>query len=76
MGIAIERHGVLFPLRPIARTPPVMCHGENSKFLCGDLINDAIWESTEDIPPASATKHRAEQRVVQYEIGSSFKLGH
>ena len=76
MGIAIERHGVLFPLRPVARTPPVMCHGENSKLLCSGLINDAIWESTEDIPPTRATKHSAEQRVVQYEISRSFKLSH
>lgn len=53
-----------------------MCYGENSKLLCVDLINDAIWESTEDIPPTSATKHSAEQRVVQYEIGCSFKLSH
>ena len=53
-----------------------MCHGENSKLLCGDLINDAIWEPTEDISPASATKHGTEQRVIQYEIGRLFKLGH
>jgi len=53
-----------------------MCHGENSKLLCGDLIDDAIWESTEDISPTSATKHNTEQRIVQNEIGRSFKLSH
>ena len=53
-----------------------MCHGENSKLLCGNLINDAIWELTEDISPASATKHGTEQRVVQNEIGRSLKLSH
>lgn len=53
-----------------------MCHGENSKLLCGDLINDAIWKPTEDISAASATKHGTEQRVVQNEICRSFKLSH
>jgi len=53
-----------------------MCHGENSKLFCGNLINDAIWESTEDISSASAAKHSAEQRIVQNEIGRSFKLSH
>jgi hypothetical protein len=54
----------------------MMCHGENSKLLCGDMINNAIWESTEDKSPASATKHSTEQRVVQNEIGRSFNLSH
>ena len=53
-----------------------MRHGENSKFLYGDLIDDAIWESTEDISPALASEHSTEQRVVQNEIGRSFKLSH
>ena len=53
-----------------------MCHGENSKLLCGDLIDDAKWKSTEDISPASATKHSSEQRIVQNEIGCSFKLSY
>ncbi len=53
-----------------------MCHGENSKLLCSDLINDAIWKSTKDISPTSAMKHSTEQRVVQNEICRSFKLSH
>jgi len=53
-----------------------MCYRENSKLLCGDLIDDAIWESTEDISPATATKHCTEQRIVQNEIGRSFKLSY
>ena len=43
---------------------------------CGDLIDDAIWESTEDISSALASGHSTEQRVVQNEIGRSFKLSH
>lgn len=67
---------VLFPLHPVARMPPVMCHCENSKLLCGNLINDAEWEAAEDIPPASVTKHSAKHRIIQHEIGRSFKLSH
>ena len=53
-----------------------MRHGEDSKLLCGNLINDAIWESTEDISPTGDTKHSTEQRVVHNEIGRSFKFSH
>ena len=51
-----------------------MRHGENSNLLCGDLIDDAIWESTENISPALASEHSTKQRVFQNEIGRSFKL--
>ena len=53
-----------------------MCHGKNSKLRCGDLVDEAIWESTEDMSSASTTKHCTEQGVVQSEIGSLFKLSH
>ena len=53
-----------------------MSHGENSKLLYGNLIDEAIREPTEDISPASSTKHGTEQRIGQYEIGRSLKLSH
>jgi hypothetical protein len=53
-----------------------MRHGEDSKLLCGDLINDAIREATENASSARATKHGTEQRIALYEIGRSFKLGY
>lgn len=53
-----------------------MCHDENSKLLCGDLIDNAIWKPTEDISPASASKYSTEQRISQNEISRSFKLSH
>ena len=51
-------------------------HGEYSKFLSGDLIDDAIRESAEDIVSASTTKYSTDQRISQNEIGRSFKLNH
>jgi hypothetical protein len=51
-----------------------MCHGENSKLFCSDLIDDAIRESAEDISSARATKHATQQRIAQNKIGCSFKL--
>ncbi len=71
-----SNNGELLPLRPIAGTPPVMCDGKNAKLLCGDLIDDAVWEPTEDISPTSATKYSTAQRIVQNEICRSFELGH
>ena len=69
-------NGVLLPMRPVARTPPVMCDGKNSQLLCGDLIDDAVGKPTEDISSAGATKYSTEQRIGQNEIGCSFKLSH
>ena len=54
----------------------MVCHCENSKIFWGDLINNAIWESTKDKSPTSLTKHSANQRIVQNEIGRSFKFSH
>ena len=54
----------------------MVCHGENSKFFCGGMIDDAIWEPTEDIVPAITTKYSTDQRIGQNEIGRSFKLSH
>ncbi len=54
----------------------MVCHGKYSKFLSGNLIDDAIRESAEDIVSTSATKHSADQRIGQNEIGCSFKLGY
>lgn len=54
----------------------MMRDGKNSQLLCGDLIDDAVWEPAEDISPTSATKYSTEQRIGQNEIGRSFKLGH
>jgi len=53
-----------------------MCDGKDSKLLCGDLIDDAVWESTEEISPTSATKYSAEQRIGKNDLGRSFKLSH
>lgn len=53
-----------------------MCDGKNSKLLCGGLIDDAVWESTEEISPTSATKYGTEQRIGKNELGCSFKLSH
>jgi len=53
-----------------------MSHSKNSKLLCSDLIDDAIWESTEDILSASAAKYSPEQRIGKNEIGRPFKLSH
>ena len=50
--------------------------GKDSKLLCSDLIDDAVWESTEDMSPASATKYSTEGRIGQHETGRSFKLSH
>ena len=63
-------------MRPVARAPPVMCHGKNLKLLGNDLIDDVIWESAQGISPASATKYSTKQRIGQNEIGRSFKLCH
>ena len=54
----------------------MMRYGEDAKLLCGDLINDAIWESAKDMSPTGAMKHSADQRIVQYQIGRSLKLSH
>ncbi len=61
---------------PVARASPVMCDGKDSKFLYGDLIDDAVWKSTEEISPTSATKYSTEQRIGENELGRSFKLSH
>lgn len=54
----------------------MMRNGKNAQLLRGDLIDDAVGEPTQDIAPTRATKHGAEQRIGQDEIGRSFKLGH
>ena len=54
----------------------MMGDGNNSKLLCGDLIDDAVWEPTENISPTSATEYSAEQRIGQDVIGRSLKLRH
>ena len=76
MKIGRSDNGRLLPMSPVVRTPPVMCDGKNTKFLWGDLIDDAVWKPTEDIPSASTTEYGAEQRIVQNEICRSFKLSH
>ena len=53
-----------------------MCDSKDSKLLCCDLIDKAVWESAEKISPAGATKYSAEQRIGQNEIGRSLKLSH
>ena len=53
-----------------------MCDGKNSKFLCSNLIDDAVWEPTEDISPTSVAKYSTKQRIGQNEIGRSLKLSH
>lgn len=53
-----------------------MCYRKDSKLLGGNLIDDAVWESTQDISPTGATKHSADLRVVQNEIGRSLEFGH
>ncbi len=53
-----------------------MGDGKNSKLLGGELVDDAVWEPTENISPTSATEYRTEQRIGQDEIGRSFKLRH
>ena len=68
--------GDLPPMCPVARAPPVMCDGKDSKLLRGGLIDDAVWESAEEISPTSATKYGAEQRVGKNDLGRSFELGH
>jgi len=52
-----------------------MRHSKNSKLFYGYLIDDAIWESTEDILSASVPKYCTQQRIGQNKIGCSFKLG-
>lgn len=54
----------------------MVCHSENSKFFSGDMIDDAIWEPTENIVPAITTKYSTRQRICQNGIGRSFKLSH
>lgn len=54
----------------------MMSHGKNSKLFRSDLIDDAVWEPTENVLPPSAAKLCAEQRIGQNEIGCSFKLGY
>jgi len=53
-----------------------MSDGKDAKFLCGDLIDDAVRESTEDISPPIATKNSTDQRIVQNKICRSFELSH
>jgi hypothetical protein len=53
-----------------------VCHSKNTKFFLGDMIDDAIWEPTENIAPAIAAKYSTDQRIGQNEIGRSFKLSH
>ncbi len=63
-------------MRPVTGASPVMCDGKDSKLLCGNLIDDAVWESTEEISSTSTTKYSAEPRVDKNNIGRSFKLSH
>ncbi len=53
-----------------------MCDGKNSEILCGNLIDDAVWEPTESISPTSVTEYCPKQRIGQDEIGRSLKLRH
>ncbi len=53
-----------------------MCHGKNSKLLCDNLIDDAVWEPAQGVSQASATKYSTKQRIGQNEIGRSLKLCH
>ena len=71
-----KANGLLLPARPVAWTPPVMCNGKNSEFLCSDLVDDAVREPAQDVAPTRATKHGTEQRVGQDEMGCPFKFGH
>jgi len=68
--------GVLLSVRPVARAPPVVCHGKNSKLFCADMVDDAVWEATEDIASTRATKYGTEQRIGQNEIGCKFELSY
>ena len=40
-----------------------MGNGQDSKLLFGYLIDDAVWEPTEDKSPTSAAKYSAKQRI-------------
>ena len=54
----------------------MMCDCKNPKLICGDLIDAAVSEPTEDLSSASATKYRAEEWIDQNEIGRSLALSH
>jgi len=48
---------------------------QDLKLLYGYLIDDAVWEATEDIAPRAA-KYCTKGWIGQNETGRSFKLGH
>ncbi len=49
---------------------------QDLKLLCGYLIDDAVWEATEDIAPPRAAKYCTKGWIGQEETGRPFKLGH
>ncbi len=53
-----------------------MCDGKDAKFFCGDLIDDAVWESAKNVSPTRAVKYSTKQRIVQNDVCRSFELSH
>jgi len=40
-----------------------MGNSQGSRLVSVSLMDDAVWEATEDMPPTSATKYGTKQRI-------------
>jgi hypothetical protein len=52
-----------------------MSNGNNSKFCCCDLTDDAVWEPAKNVSATSPTEFRAQQWILKYELGGSLEFG-
>lgn len=70
------QNGNLFATCPIAGAPPIMCHGDDPKFLCGKLIDYAVGEPAKEDPASGSAEDGPERWISQNDIDSSLKLSH
>jgi len=67
---------LLFAICPVTRSPPLVRHRDDPKFLGGDLIDDAIRKPTEKIAAPTATKDCSKHGIGQNTIRRPLELGH
>ena len=53
-----------------------MCHGDDLKFLCGELIDYAVRKPAKENPASGSAKDGPERWISQNDIHSSLKFGH
>lgn len=67
--------GRLCTIGPVTRAPSMMCNCDDSNFLGGNLIDDAIRKSTKKRTTLRTAKDCSKLGVVQNEICRSLKFG-